>query len=110
LTVAVLVLSARYVWTAGAVESMAIDLQVQHSLSTIERAFTHAFLRTWYAMRAEMRRDWADIARVFGWVSSGIVLLAAAAAATVLVAQWPGEILTSFWHHHRSERIAKSAP
>lgn len=101
-TAVVLVVSLRAAWTAGAIESMALDLQVQHSLSTIERALA----RTWYATRAEIRRDWVDVARVFGWVSGGIVLLAGAAATIVLVVQWPGEILTPFWHHRRSERIS----
>ena len=102
LTVAVLVLSVRYTWAAGIVELRALDLQVQQSLSLLQRA--------WYAARAEVGRVRADIGRAFGWVSSGIVLLAAAVAAIVLVTQWPVEILTPFWHHRRSERIAKSAP
>lgn len=94
LTVAVLVLSVRYAWTTDLVESMALDLQVQHSLSTIERAV----LRARYAARAEIKRDWVDISHVFGWVSSGIVLLAGAAAAIVLIVQWPGETLASLWN------------
>jgi anti-sigma factor RsiW len=96
LTVAVLFLSARYTWAAGVVEVRALDLQVQQSLSLLERA--------WYAARADVGHFRGEVGRIFGWVSGALVLAAAAVAAIVLAVQWPGEIVMPF-RHHRSKRI-----
>jgi hypothetical protein len=102
LTVAVLVLSIRHAGSVEIVESMAMGRQVQHSLSTIERELVRAFSRARVAARAEIKRDWGNVARVFGWASSGIVLLAGVATAILLVTQWPGETLIPFWDRRRA--------
>jgi anti-sigma factor RsiW len=80
LTVVVLFVSARYTRTAGMVEWMALDLYARRSLSTIERA--------WYIARTDAGHVRANIGHIFGWVSGGIVLVAATATAAVLAAQW----------------------
>jgi anti-sigma factor RsiW len=112
IAVAVLVLSAHYVWMAGiaeravgAVEWAALDLQMQQSLSTVERSCYAVRASAIHApaIRADVGRTWADAGRVFGWVSSGIVLLAAAVTAVVLAAQWPGGIVTPIRHHRRAK-------